>query len=153
MWDEKLTFSGHATQNIQNALGRLIRGLYKVRIWLPEPPLSSSLSKLLFIQSFNPAIPVNGNSILFSIWVSTCRYVANFLPLDQLWRILTCGNAHKDNQTSNRCNFSIGLRSKVMAFTSYHLFQRSFKWYVIWSGFTLEMLSHTPTPPIFKGCA
>lgn len=98
MWDEKLTFSGHATQNIQNALGRLIKGLYKVRIWLPEPPLSSSLSKLLLIQSFNPAIPVNGNSILSSIWVSSFRYVANFLPLDQLWRILTCGTAHKDNQ-------------------------------------------------------
>lgn len=54
MLDDKLAFSDHVTQNIQEALGRL-RRLYQVEDLLQEPP-KLHLYKLLSILSINTAI-------------------------------------------------------------------------------------------------
>lgn len=54
MLDDKLAFSDHVTQNIQEALGRP-RRLYEVEDLLQEPP-KLHVYKLLSILSINTAI-------------------------------------------------------------------------------------------------
>lgn len=49
MFDDKLTFSDHVTQEVKKVVGR-IRRLYRAREFSPE-----TLSKLLSILSFNTA--------------------------------------------------------------------------------------------------